>query len=144
MIRPRGVAKVMGGRSVLKREVRSLADLDHLVAGGLPVLALERAAEYATSSRREAVRLRDRLVPPATRKRRRRLLKPAESERVERLARIMALAERVWENADEARAFLAAPHAMLGDRRPLDVAQSEVGARRVEELLWQLEYSLPV
>ena len=105
--------------------------------------ALDRTVEYIASSPREAVRLRDRLVPPATRKRRKQRLKPAESERVERVARVMALAEEVWESREDARQFLTTPHALLGGERPLDLAQSEFGARRVEDLLWRLEYSLP-
>src|SRR5437773_7315631 len=92
-----------------QREVRSLGDLQRLVANGLPVRALDRTVEYVASSPREAVRLRDRLVPPATRKRRRQRLKPAESERVERLARVMALAEEVWESREDARQFLTTP-----------------------------------
>ena len=139
----RGVARILGGKAVLKREVRSLGDLQRLVANGLPVRTLDRTVEYVASSPREAVRLRDRLVPPATRKRRRQRLKPAESERVERLARVMALAEEVWESREDARQFLTTPHALLDGARPLDLARSELGARRVEELLWRLEYSLP-
>jgi len=57
---------------------------------------------------------------------------------------VMALAEEVWESRDDARLFLTTPHALLGGERPIDLAQSELGARRVEELLWRLEYSLPV
>ena len=55
----------------------------------------------------------------------------------------MALAEEVWESREDARQFLTTPHALLDGERPLDLAQSELGARRVEELLWRLEYSLP-
>ena len=112
-------------------------------ASGLPVRTLDRTVQYIASSPREAVRLRDRLVAPATRKRRSQRLKPAESERVERLARVMALAEEVWESREDARQFLTTPHALLDGARPLDLARSELGARRVEELLWRLEYSLP-
>ena len=126
-----------------QREVRSLGDLQRLVANGLPVRALDRTVEYIASSPREAVRLRDRLVPPATRKRRKQRLKPAESERVERVARVLVLAEEVWESREDARQVLTTPHALLGGERPLDLAQGELGARRVEDLLWRLEYSLP-
>lgn len=139
-----GVARILGGRSVLKREVRSLADLQQLVAAGLPVVALTRTAEYIAATPREATHLKDRLVPPATRKRRKSVLKANESERVERLARLMALAEEVWENRDSAREFLRTPHPLLGDRPPLDLARTELGARQVEELLQEMEYSLPL
>lgn len=139
-----GVARILGGRAVLKREVRSLADLQQLVCAGLPIRALNRTAEYIGATPREVAQLKDRLVPPATRKRRKSVLKMTESERVERLARVMAVAEEVWENRESAREFLRTPHPLLGDRPPLELAGTELGARQVEELLRDLEQSLPL
>jgi len=144
------VAAVLGGEDVLKDVVHDLGDLERVVARGLPEEALRRTVRSAVgegpgaaAGRRRA--LADRLVPPATRKRRAgSALTPEESARVERLARVVALAERVWEDRGKAQAFLARPHPLLEDRAPLDVAQTELGARRVERLLEKLEYSLPV
>ena len=131
-----GVARVLGGKRVLGEEIRTLGALRHAVNKGLPVEALHHTTGYVTSSPREAIQLRDRLVPPATRKRRKGRLKPAESERVERIARVMALAEHVWQNPDDARAFLHQPHPLLENHAPLEVAQTELGARQVEDLLF--------
>ena len=55
-------------------------------------------------------------------------LTPEESARTERLARIVALAERIWNDDDETRAFLNRSHPLLDDRTPLDVGLD--GARR--------------
>ena len=65
-------------------------------------------------------------------------MKPQEGNRVERLARVIATAEHVWDSVDDARAFLATVHAMLGGKRPIEVAVAELGARRVESPLWSL------
>ena len=138
------VARIMGGKTVLKRDVRSLSDLREAVAEGLPVRALNRTAEYIAASRREATRLKDRLVPPATRKRRKTTLKPGESERVERVARVMAMAEEVWEDRESAKEFVATPHPLLKGRTPLELAQTELGAREVELLLHELDHTLPL
>lgn len=137
------VAEILGGEEVLYRRVGSLADLQRVVAEGLPVEALDEAALYVAGSERAATALKDRLVPRATRYRRTRL-KVAESERVERLARVMALAEEVWESREDAQAFLGEPHPMLGGKAPLEMAETELGARLVERLLMKLEYGLPV
>ena len=137
------VAEILGGEEVLYENVRSSADLQRVVKEGLPVRALDEAVRYVAGSGRAARVLRDRLVPRATRARRTRLRLP-ESERVERLARVMALAEQVWESRDDAREFLAQPHPMLEERSPLEMAETELGARRVERLLMNLEYGLPV
>jgi len=137
------VARIMGGKKVLRQRVDSLADLQEVVVSGLPVGALEETVRYVAVSSRAAAALRDRLVPRSTRHRRTRL-KLRESEQVERLARLMALAEDVWENTEDARAFMNEAHPMLEERTPLEMAETELGARRVERLLVKLEYGLPV
>lgn len=137
------VAQIMGGEKVLRHRVESLADLHDVVTGGLPVRALDRTVRHVAGRTGIANALKDRLVPRATRARRKRL-KVVESERVERLARLMALAEQVWENDDDARAFMQESHPMLDGRTPLEMSTTELGARRVELLLARLEYSLPV
>lgn len=137
------VARIMGGEKVLRHRIGSLADLQKVVAEGLPLRALNETVRHVAGSTRTATVLKDSLVPRATRARRTRL-KLVESERVERLARLMALAEEVWENEEDARAFMREPHSMLDGRSPIGMAATELGARRVELLLAKLEYSLPV
>jgi putative toxin-antitoxin system antitoxin component (TIGR02293 family) len=104
---------------------------------------LKEGVEHATRSAEERRALLSRIVPEATFKRRRERLSPDESEKTERLARVVATAQYVWDSDDDAREFLNAPHPMLEGRTPLDVAFTELGARRVEELLWKLFYGLP-
>jgi putative toxin-antitoxin system antitoxin component (TIGR02293 family) len=53
--------------------------------------------------------------------------------------RILRLAERVFGNAAPARQWLNRPSVQLGGRTPLEVLASEDGARRVEELLAQID-----
>jgi putative toxin-antitoxin system antitoxin component (TIGR02293 family) len=67
-----------------------------------------------------------------------------ERGRLERLARMTALAEQVWEDRALAHQFLNAAQPQLGGERPIILAQTEEGARQVERLLLKLEYSLPV
>ncbi|MYI06688.1 MAG: DUF2384 domain-containing protein [Gemmatimonadetes bacterium] len=92
---------------------------------------LERASDYV-----------NRIVPRATRMRRRRL-KREEGEAVLRIASLMALTVYVWGEERLAARFLTTPHMLLGDRVPLDLALSEVGTRQVEDVLWGLHYGLP-
>ncbi|WP_431067809.1 antitoxin Xre/MbcA/ParS toxin-binding domain-containing protein [Methylotuvimicrobium sp.] len=58
------------------------------------------------------------------------------------MARIYAIAQYVWNSEDYAREFLHKPHPMLQNRAPLEVSMTEIGARRVEELLWRLYYGI--
>ncbi len=139
MIPARKIADVMG----LKSPVRTLRDLSEIVSRGLPKSALRHCVVRVVSGPKEQREAIYRIVPAATYKRRERNLKPAESERTERLARVVATAEHIWSDAEEAKRFLTTPHPELGGRTPLDASRTELGARQVEELLWKLFYGLP-
>lgn len=138
------VARILGGERVLHQRIDSLGDLQQAVAEGLPARALRVTARYVAGEGRAAAALMDRVVPRATRARRHTRLRLSESERLERIARLMAMAEAVWEDRDDARAFMRESHPMLDGHSPLEMAKTELGARLVERLLMQLEYNLPV
>ena len=138
MVPVEDVARMLG----IEEGVASIADLRRLIGRGLPKKSLGHVVNYVTQNSEEAASLRDRLVHPATFKRRT-TLKPDEGAKVERIARIAALAQGAFGSPDDAREFLHVPHPELGGERPLDVAQTELGARQVEELLWHMEYGLP-
>ena len=137
------VAKVLGGRTVLHRTVRSWTDLDLVVRAGLPKRSLQLVARRAIEPGGSVNEFVYSVVPSATFKRRTRL-SADESERTERLARIVALAEALWETGEDARAFLNRSHPLLDGQTPLNVARSELGARRVERLLSDVEHGLPL
>lgn len=142
MIRPQNIANVMGGTAILGRRIRSISDLERTITLGLPKRALRLTAERVSTSAGDARRVMFHVVPEATLKRRTRL-SAAESERTERLARVIAAAEYVWNDREDAREWLKKPHPELGKRTPLDSAMTELGARRVEDLLDRLFYGIP-
>jgi len=144
MIEPKRIAEVLGGRAVLGRKISSVEDLEELVAHGLPKAALRVAVRRVFSVPREANHCMYEIVPEATYKRRTGKLRAVESERTERLARVIAAAETVWEDQSDAREWLTTPHPELGGRTPVECAMTELGARRVEALLDRLQYGLPV
>ncbi len=141
-----GIADVLGGRRTLKRAVRTAADLEAVVREGLPFRSLTALAARVARTDAERAVIEDLVAPRTTRLRRERSgsLAPDESDRAERVARLQALAEYVLESADEAHDFLYAPHQLLEGAAPITLARTDVGTRRVEDILWKLEYSLPV
>jgi putative toxin-antitoxin system antitoxin component (TIGR02293 family) len=143
-IEPARIAEVMGGPQVLGRSVRSLQDLSQAVAEGLPKDALKRTVRRVFPEAKEANEVMFRIVAPATYKRRRTRMKAQESERTERLARVIASAEFVWNNAEKAHRWLVKPHPELARITPVESALTELGARQVEELLDRIYYGLPV
>lgn len=142
-IKPAEVAEVMGGRAALRRDIQSLNELRIAVERGLPLRALHNTVNRIAATRKEAAALVQEIVPRTTLHRRKTRLSKAESERLERLARMTALAEEVWEDRDLAHEFLLGAQPQLGGRRPVEMADSDLGTRQVEEILFRLEYSLP-
>lgn len=110
------------------------------IEDGLPVKALDRLASKLAPG---DTQFKYRLIPKATYERRKasHRLSSDEGGRLARLARIWALAVDVWGGEADARDFLFRPHAMLEDRRPVDVViQSEIGAGLVLDVLGGLKY----
>lgn len=138
LVTPERIASVMS----LTTAPHSFAELDELVSNGLPKEALKSSVEHFFSSADDRKKLLYRIIPEATYKRRKESLSPDESEKTERLARIFATAQYVWDSEDDARAFMNTPHPMFKGSAPLDVSLTELGARRVEELLWKLFYGI--
>ena len=133
------VANILG----VARPDRPLADplqLIRKIERGLLPSALDRVMGLVAP---DDANLKYRVIPKASLARRRheKRLTPSESERVARIARIWAFAREVWGGDEEARRFLTRPHAMLGDRQPIDVViDGELGAQVVEGILGRLQY----
>ena len=131
-----GIAKVLGGREVLGTELRSLGDLERAVVEGLPKETVRRLARAVYGDAHHQRALIHAIIPEATYKRRQSRLSQAESERAERLARIVdrgsgrSEAEVVWENGpghrqDDIRARLGR---ILGRDVEQDQAEPQSGA----------------
>ncbi len=138
------VIRALGGPRVVREPVHTMADLSRVVDRGLPMRSLHAVSARFPAELRQDI---EYLVAPRTtlqRREREGILSAEESARLERLARISVLAEEVWEEPTAVQAFLTSPHPLLDGQTPLQASASELGARRVESLLWKLEHSLPV
>lgn len=69
-------------------------------------------------------------------------LSPDESDKVMRLSRLLDHAAKVFGEVEKARAWLKFPQVGLGGAVPLDYAQTEVGAREVDDLLGRIDYGV--
>jgi putative toxin-antitoxin system antitoxin component (TIGR02293 family) len=63
-----------------------------------------------------------------------------ESDRLLRLARIQALAEDVFGDVVKANRWLRERLGLLGGKAPLELAQTDVGARVVERILAKIDW----
>src|SRR6266568_9094248 len=69
-------------------------------------------------------------------------LSPDESDKVMRFSRLLEHATNVFGDIDKARAWLKFPQRGLGGAVPLDYAETEVGAREVDNLLGRIDYGV--
>jgi putative toxin-antitoxin system antitoxin component (TIGR02293 family) len=69
-------------------------------------------------------------------------LSPDESDKVMRLSRLLEHATTVFGDVEKARTWLKFPQRGLGGAVPLDYAETEVGAREVDNLLGRIDYGV--
>ncbi len=83
-------------------------------------------------------------IAPSTLTRRKRsgTLAPAESEHVLRLAALLERATTVFDDGADAADWLRTANLALGDVAPLAMADTELGAREVDDLLGRIEYGV--
>ena len=69
-------------------------------------------------------------------------LSPTESDKVVRFSRLLEHATDVFGDVEKARAWLKHPQYGLGGAVPLDYAETEIGAREVDNLLGRIDYGV--
>jgi putative toxin-antitoxin system antitoxin component (TIGR02293 family) len=129
----------LGGRSALGTDVFSDADLARVVQGRIRLKVLGHL-ERAGFSKQE---IHTFVIPARTWRHRQAKKEPLtieESDRVVRLARIQAAAEDVFGDPHKANRWLREPLGVLDSKSPLDVAQTESGARLIEQLLAKIDW----
>jgi len=142
------VTTILGGEKELGQKVKSRIDFDALIKKGMPLgvishikrefnLPDEVIARIIGVSPRTVSRRRKTAKIPAKKR-----LSPVESDRVYRFARIVAMAEEVFEDEGEGLEWLISPQHGLGGRVPFDMLQTDAGAREVEELLLRIDYGV--
>ena len=78
----------------------------------------------------------------AHRKERQGTLSPEQSDRLARLVRVFARAEEALGERAKATRWMRKANRTLGGKRPIDLLESDVGARMVERILGRIEYGV--
>lgn len=113
------------------------------IESGLPRESLRcLALQIAGGNEAEAKRLERLVVAKTMLGRRNDRLSRQEGERTERIARLFVQAKKALGTQEEASEFMMTPHPELDGETPLQAAQTDLGARRVEDILNSLEYGL--
>lgn len=133
--------EVVGGAAAMGAEALGRADLVPLVRQGLPVAA----AEFVLDSGRLTLAELDRIVLPrktlANRRKHGRLT-PEQSDRLMRVAAVLASAEETFGSMAKAGAWLRRPTTALDGEAPLELLDTDAGVRAVESLLGRISHGI--
>ncbi len=136
------VVQILGGRAGLGTKLRSAEELRARILEGLPWAALESVRAKLHLGSREMCEALD--LSPRTFSRRKitRRLRPEESDRLYRMARIAARAAEVLGDTEKAARWLRRPNRALGGEPPLSLVRTDLGSRQVEQLLGRIEHGI--
>ena len=138
----RAVAEALGGKKVLKRQIRSDLDLLAAIQRGLPTRAVEEVLRSGLFEPGEVYELVVARRTLAHRKEKRQPLSPEQSDRPARVVRVADLAEDALGNRQKAARWLRKPNRSIQGKRPIDLLKSDIGARMVERALGRIEHGL--
>jgi putative toxin-antitoxin system antitoxin component (TIGR02293 family) len=136
----RAVVEELGGQSALGRALRTERDLQAAIREGFPQAVVREVMEAADLSLKELAATLDLSARSLQRRRHEGRLAHYESDRIYRLARIIALAKQYLGDKDTATRWLKRPNRALGGNVPLDLIDTEPGARAVENVLGRIAY----
>jgi putative toxin-antitoxin system antitoxin component (TIGR02293 family) len=135
------VFEQLGGKEAIGVKVRSESEMEQLLREGLPASVL---ANFHENWGFTVMELEGTLaIPKSTLMRmleRGNRMTPGDSDRVYRLAAILALAEETIGDHKKAQRWLRQTNQLLGNQTPLRALETEIGVRRVEQILGRIAY----
>lgn len=136
------IVEALGGRKVFKKKISTPVELSEKIREGLPYASLEVLLSKLRVPRTQAAAALNFPERTLARRRREKRLHPDESDRVLRLARLFTLASKVLESEETAAAWFTQSNRALGGKAPLNLIDTEIGAREIEDVLWRIAYGM--
>ena len=134
------VVKQLGGRHVLGRTLSNDRDLRDAIREGFPPAVVEEVMQASGLTLKELAESLDLSARSLQRRRRGGRLARFESDRIYRLARIVALARQHLGSSELALRWLKRPNRATGGSAPIAAIDTELGARQVENVLGRIAY----
>jgi putative toxin-antitoxin system antitoxin component (TIGR02293 family) len=134
------VVRELGGQHTLGRSLSSDHDLRDAIRQGFPHKVVEELMQASGLTLRELADALDLSPRSLQRRRRSGRLARFESDRLYRLARIVALARESLGGDEVALRWLKRPNRALGGVAPVTAIDTEVGARQVENILGRVAF----
>ena len=136
-----GAIDLVGGSEVIGSVVEAGIGLARLIRRGLPVGTIQFVLDSGRLSLNEIDRI---VLPRKTLAHRRKLgtLTPEQSDRLVRVARVIADAEETFGSQAKAGMWLRRPSVALAGEQPLELLDTDEGAREVETLLGRIAHGI--
>jgi putative toxin-antitoxin system antitoxin component (TIGR02293 family) len=134
------IINLLGGPKTFGRKSMSEPEVVSALQSGLPYRALEALKRRVHLTDAELVESMN--IHPRTliRRKSQKRLRSDESDRLSRLALVIARAIDVLGSEDNAVRWLRQPNGALGGIPPLRYLSTDLGARRVEAILTHIDY----
>jgi putative toxin-antitoxin system antitoxin component (TIGR02293 family) len=136
----RAVVAKLGGRRTLGRSFSSDRDMRDAIRDGFPPAVVEELMHASGLTLKELAGALDLSSRSLQRRRRGGKLARYESDRLYRLARLVAIANQYLGDQERTRRWLKHPNRALGGIAPISAIDTEVGARQVENILGRIAY----
>jgi putative toxin-antitoxin system antitoxin component (TIGR02293 family) len=130
----------LGGSRVLGRALLTDTDLRSAIREGFPQKVVASLMTSAGLTLKELSAALDLSPRSLQRRRTQGRLARYESDRIYRLARILALAKQYIGDGETAARWLRRPSRALGGNVPLELLDTEPGAREVENVLGRIAF----
>lgn len=134
------VVEELGGKQTLGRALSTEHDMREAIREGFPPAVVEELMRASGLTLKELASALDLSPRSLQRRRRTRRLARYESDRLYRLARIVALANEFLGDHKRAIRWLKHPNRALGGIAPVETLDTELGARQVEHILGRIAY----
>ena len=134
------VVQGLGGKQILGRALASEDDMRQAIREGFPPKVVEEVMRASGLTLKELATALDLSPRSLQRRRRSGRLARYESDRLYRLARIVALADEFLGDHEKAIRWLKRPNRALGGALPVEALDTELGARQVENILGRIAY----
>ncbi|MGA9900955.1 MAG: antitoxin Xre/MbcA/ParS toxin-binding domain-containing protein [Terriglobales bacterium] len=136
----RAVVAELGGEQTLGRALSSDRDMREAIRDGFPPAVVNELMRTSGLTLKELTSALDLSPRSLQRRRRGGRLARYESDRLYRLARIVAIANEYLGDHERALRWLKRPNRALGGVAPITAIDTELGARQVESVLGRIAY----
>lgn len=133
---------ILGGTRAAAGRGPSPRDMRDRIKGGLSYHSFDTVRERLQLSLPEAASVLNMTLRTLARRRIEKKLAADESDRLYRLTRVATHAVSVLGTEEKAAAWLRRANRALGGESPLQVLDTDIGTRQVEDVLGRLEHGL--